>query len=152
MLLQLYLNGFSLPKENKSNCAYVIPAKIGMILIGLLTVFYGVDIAMKLVDTLQKSSIDNLYTILWIVSAVPVLVSTYYFIMYFIKSNEIGARAGAVVACRYVVLSAFIVLFIQVLSIILGESSFDRVKRFIIQAVLVAILYMYFMNVAIRVV
>ena len=116
--------GLKLPgEENDNTCCWVVPLNIGVIVIGILIVIWGFECARGIlaIPDSERYGNNNLWVILSLVAAVPVLVAAGFYIKYFTDMENEDNKAGTVKACQLIILSALVRMLISIARWILDK-------------------------------
>ena len=136
-------NGISLPGEPSDKCCWFIPLNIGVIIIGIGMIATAASNVLAGLATMGEKGLF-IYGVLELAAQAPILLGAYYYIMYFMDMENAEKRDGLFRACLMVLFSSVLTLGVQVVSLVLGVSTFEVVLHGLIQNGLASVLYLYF--------
>ena len=149
--LGLNKNGLSLP-EKSGMCCFVLPIKIGVMIICILTLLIGIQAGLTLVNIIQSTNRFGINEIIWIIIYVPLVYAAYLVIMFFVS----GFKINAFKACQCVIFVMLVTLVWWLIASFTnlvdtsGPTSKSHGQQIWIPALCEFLVYFYFMNVCRR--
>ena len=136
-----------LPGEDNSVCCWFVPLNVGLYVIGIFCVIYGIWAVRVIIDNFSSIRYTTLLGILWLISCLPLIVSMIYFIQFFINPNKKGRLATA---CMLVVFSCLAGAAISLVYPLIHDYPISFILNQIVPPAITSLFFFYFAGVCKR--